>query len=192
MSFILKAQNKSKVTEQAPPALNLILTDYRYAGISAAGLLIFIAISWVAFDDFGRTLEPGRESTPHIAQNHSKNPETSLSRQKIDEKNVNQQRLTKTQAVTSLNEMVFEPPTLNSLESANSDDLSGVKITSHIYTEDPTKRAIFINDKIYRIGDKYRSAEIRDITPTGFVFRVNQDQNSEDLHINLSDKWALR
>ena len=192
MSFILKAQNKSEGTEQAPSALNLILTYCRYAGISAAALLIFIAISWVAFDDFGRTLEPERESTPHIAQNHSKNPETSLSRQKIDEKNVNQQRLTKTQAVTSLNEMVFEPPTLNSLESANSDDLTGVKITSHIYTEDPTKRAIFINDKIYRIGDKYRSAEIRDITPAGFVFRVNQDQNSEDLHINLSDKWALR
>ena len=192
MSFILKAQNKSKGTEQAPSALNLILTDYRYAGISAAALLIFIAISWITFNDFGRTLEPERESTPHIAQNNLKMPETSLSRQKIDEKNVNQQRLTKTQAVTSLNEMVFEPPTLNSLESANSDDLSGVKITSHIYTEDPTKRAIFINDKIYRIGDKYRSAEIRDITPTGFVFRVNQDQNSEDLHINLSDKWALR
>ena len=34
MSFILKAQNKSEGTEQAPSALNLILTDCRYAGIS--------------------------------------------------------------------------------------------------------------------------------------------------------------
>ena len=192
MSFILKAQNKSKGTEQAPSALNLILTDYRYAGTSAAALLIFIAISWVAFDDFWRTQEPERESTPDIAQNPSKNPETSLSRKKIDDKKINQEHLTKTQAVTSLNETVFYPPTFNSLGSSNSNNLSGLRITSHIYTEDPTQRAIFINDKIYRIGDKYRSAEIRDITQTGFVFRVNQNQKSEDLHINLSDKWALR
>ena len=192
MSFILKAQNKSEGTEQAPSALNLILTDYRYAGISAAALLIFIAISWVAFDDFGRTQEPERESTPNIAQNHSKNSETSLSRKKIDDKKVNQQHLTKSQAVTSSNETVFDSPKFNSLGSSNNNSLSGLRITSHIYTEDPTQRAIFINDKIYRIGDKYRSAEIRDITQTGFVFRVNRNQKSEDLHINLSDKWALR
>ena len=192
MSFILKAQNKSTGKEQIPSTLNLKLIDYRNVGIGAACLVLFIAASWVAFSNFERSLAPEKASIRDIEQNNLKDPETSLSGQEVDEKKVNAKQLTKTQTTTTLNATPIESSRINSLSSINNDNLSEVSITSHIYTEDPTKRAIFINDQVYRIGDKYRSAEIRDITPTGFVFRVNQNQKSEDLHIQLSDKWSVR
>ena len=192
MSFILKAQNKSTGKEQIPSTLNLKLIDYRNVGIGAACLVLFIAASWVAFSNFERSLAPEKASIRDIEQNNLKDPETSLSSQEVDEKKVNAKQLTKTQTTTNLNATPIESSRINSLRSINKDNLAEVSITSHIYTEDPTKRAIFINDQVYRIGDKYRSAEIRDITPTGFVFRVNQNQKSEDLHIQLSDKWSLR
>ena len=192
MSFILKAQNKSTGKEQIPSTLNLKLIDYRNVGVGAACLALFITVSWVAFSNFERVLEPETASSWDIVQNNLKDPETSLSGQEVDEKNANMKQLTKTQTTTTLNAIPIESSKINSLPSINNDNLSEVSITSHIYTEDPTKRAIFINDQVYRIGDKYRSAEIRDITPTGFVFRVNKNQKSEDLHIRLSDKWSLR
>ena len=192
MSFILKAQNKSTGKEQIPSTLNLKLIDYRNVGIGAACLVLFIAASWVAFSNFERSLAPEKASIRDIEQNNLKDPETSLSSQEVDEKKVNAKQLTKTQTTTNLNATPIESSRINSLRSINKDNLIEVSITSHIYTEDPTKRAIFINDQVYRIGDKYRSAEIRDITPTGFVFRVNQNQKSEDLHIQLSDKWSVR
>lgn len=192
MSFILKAQNKSTGKEQIPSTLNLKLIDYRNVGIGAACLVLFIAASWVAFSNFERSLAPEKASIRDIEQNNLKDPETSLSGQEVDEKKVNAKQLTKTQTTKNLNAIPIESSRINSLRSINKDNLIEVSITSHIYTEDPTKRAIFINDQVYRIGDKYRSAEIRDITPTGFVFRVNQNQKSEDLHIQLSDKWSVR
>ena len=192
MSFILKAQNKSTGKEQIPSTLNLKLIDYRNVGIGAACLVLFITVSWVAFSIFERSLAPEKASIRDIEQNNLKDPETSLSSQEVDEKKVNAKQLTKTQTTTNLNATPIESSRINSLRSINKDNLIEVSITSHIYTEDPTKRAIFINDQVYRIGDKYRSAEIRDITPTGFVFRVNQNQKSEDLHIQLSDKWSVR
>ena len=192
MSFILKAQNKSTGKEQIPSTLNLKLIDYRNVGIGAACLVLFIAASWVAFSNFERSLAPEKASIRDIEQNNLKDPETSLSGQEVDEKKVNAKQLTKTQTTKNLNAIPIESSRINSLRSINKDNLTEVSITSHIYTEDPTKRAIFINDQVYRIGDKYRSAEIRDITPTGFVFRVNQNQKSEDLHIQLSDKWSVR
>ena len=192
MSFILKAQNKSTGKEQIPSTVNLKLIDYRNVGIGAACLVLFIAASWVAFSNFERSLAPEKASIRDIEQNNLKDPETSLSGQEVDEKKVNAKQLTKTQTTKNLNAIPIASSRINSLRSINKDNLIEVSITSHIYTEDPTKRAIFINDQVYRIGDKYRSAEIRDITPTGFVFRVNQNQKSEDLHIQLSDKWSVR
>ena len=192
MSFILKAQNKSTGKEQIPSTPNLKLIDYRNVGIGAACLVLFITVSWVAFSNFERVLAPEKASIRDIEQNNLKDPETSLSSQVVDEKKVNAKQLTKTQTTKNLNAIPIESSRINSLRSINKDNLTEVSITSHIYTEDPTKRAIFINDQVYRIGDKYRSAEIRDFTPSGFVFRVNQNQKSEDLHIQLSDKWSVR
>ena len=71
-------------------------------------------------------------------------------------------------------------------------DFDDLKITSHIYTQDPSQRAIFIEDQVYRIGDQYKSAEIRAIDQDGFVLRVNHERYIEDVYIPLANNWSTR
>ena len=100
MSFILKAQNKSKGKEQSSSTLNLKLIDYRNVGIGAACLVLFITVSWVAVSNFERSLAPEKASIRDIEQNNLKDPETSLSGQGVDKKNANAKQLTKTETTS--------------------------------------------------------------------------------------------
>jgi len=192
MSFILKAQNKLEGPEQTPPRQDFNLKDYRYIIIGSASLLIIISISLAVFSNIRGSSEAQSESGSSFKQSILEESNTTVSASKPGEKKINEKILTSEQIEASSNEAAIEASILASSSPANNKDLNEINITSHIYTEDPKQRAIFINDQIYRIGDKYRSAEVRDITPTGFVFRINQNQKSEDLHISLSDKWSFR
>ena len=192
MSFILKAQNKSEGPEQASPRRGLNLTDYRYLIMGSVCLLMIISISLATFSDFRGSSGAQRNPTSSFEQSMLEESNATTSDSKPAEKKLNEAILTNKQKETSPKKAAIEVSNLASSSSANDKNLNEINITSHIYTEDPTQRAIFINDKIYRIGDKYQSAEIRDITPTGLVFRINQNQKSEDLHISLSEKWSFK
>jgi len=192
MSFILKAQNKSEGAEQIPPKQGLNLTDYRYLIMGSVCLLMIISISLAIFSDFRESTDAQRNPASSFKQSILEESNAALSASKQGEKKINEKILTNKQKETSPKKAAIEVSNLASSSSANDKNLNEINITSHIYTEDPTQRAIFINDQIYRIGDKYQLAEIRDITPTGLVFRINQNQKSEDLHISLSDKWSLK
>lgn len=192
MSFILKAQNKSEGAEQTPPKQGLNLTDYRYLIMGSVCLLMIISISLAIFSDFRESTDAQRNHASNFEQSMLEESNATVSGSKPPGKKLNEAILTNKQKETSPKKAAIEVSNLVSSSSANDKNLNEINITSHIYTEDPTQRAIFINDQIYRIGDKYQLAEIRDITPTGLVFRINQNQKSEDLHISLSDKWSLK
>ena len=191
MSFILKAQNKSERPELSPPQQGLNLTDYRYLIMGSVCLLMIISISLAIFSDFRGSTDAQRNPASNF-ESMLEESNATVSGSKPAEKKINKAILTNKQKETSPKKAAIEVSNLASSSSANDKNLNEINITSHIYTEDPTQRAIFINDQIYRIGDKYQLAEIRDITPTGLVFRINQNQKSEDLHISLSDKWSLK
>ena len=64
------------------------------------------------------------------------------------------------------------------------------KIKSHIYTENPADRSIFIEGKAYEIGDRYESIEIRDISEEGITIRmINSGPDSTDLTLSLVENW---
>ena len=64
------------------------------------------------------------------------------------------------------------------------------KVTSHIYTENPADRSIFIEGKAYEIGDRYESIEIRDISEEGITIRmINSVQIVPDLTLSLVENW---
>ena len=64
------------------------------------------------------------------------------------------------------------------------------KIKSHIYTENPADRSIFIEGKAYEIGDRYESIEIRDISEEGITIRmINSGPDSKDLTLSLVENW---
>ena len=64
------------------------------------------------------------------------------------------------------------------------------KVTSHIYTENPADRSIFIEGKAYEIGDRYESIEIRDISEEGITIRmINSGPDSKDLTLSLVENW---
>ena len=70
--------------------------------------------------------------------------------------------------------------------------LSGIaqKVTSHIYTENPADRLVFIEGKAYEIGDRYESIEIRDISEAGITIRmINSGPDSTDLTLSLVENW---
>lgn len=185
MSFITQAQSKSEGTDQAPPRSYLKLADYRHIMIGSSGLLLVISISWATFNYFEQSATL-KKSTTSV----SNSANASGIHKEIDENKKNEKKLINKQIKASSNEVISEP-SYSSLP-VNYEGLNDLNITSHIYTEDPTQRAIFINNQIYRIGDEYRKAEIRDITSTGVVLRVTRNQSSNDLLISLTEKWSLR
>ena len=70
--------------------------------------------------------------------------------------------------------------------------LSGIaqKVTSHIYTENPAERSVFIEGKAYEIGDRYGSIEIRDISEEGITIRViSSGPDTTDLTLSLVENW---
>ena len=94
----------------------------------------------------------------------------------------------------------FEPQFENTQEEldrsstidGNETFLSGIaqKVTSHIYTENPADRSVFIEGKAYEIGDRYGSIEIRDISEEGITIRViSSGPDTTDLTLSLVENW---
>jgi hypothetical protein len=173
MTFILKAKNKSQGIKHEPSSSGIknqrILATAFFVCLLAlsSGLLIF---------------------------NESKITQASQPQDPVE----------KTQEITKSNiskkSTAFNPKFENaqaeldrsSTIDGNETFLSDIarKVTSHIYTENPADRSIFIEGKAYEIGDRYESIEIRDISEEGITIRmINSGPDSKDLTLSLVENW---
>ena len=175
MSFILEAKKKSENKDQRVSPMQSKWTTSRLTVTLTISLLIISSITWVTLNIFSASKNAKIETTESNPPDPQKNLPADL-KLTVTNPNLNQ--------ITIANS--------NSHSSNSSKDFDDLKITSHIYTQDPSQRAIFIEDQVYRIGDRYKSAEIRAIDQDGFVLRVNHERYIEDVYIPLADNWSTR
>ena len=175
MSFILEAKKKSENKDQRASPTQSKWTTGRLTVTWTISLLIISSITWVTLNIFSGSKNTKIEPTETTPPDSQKNLPADL---KLTVTNPNSNQITLANS--------------NSLSSNSSKDFDDLKITSHIYTQDPSQRAIFIEDQVYRIGDRYKSAEIRAIDQDGFVLRVNHERYIEDVYIPLADNWSTR
>ena len=173
MTFILRAQNKSQGVN---PERSSARVKTRHILIGAillcsfaltAGLLIFNE-SQITPADQQKTVirNPKKTTKPDISKNS-------------------------TEFNLALRNIQAESDTLSSIDR-NEVFLSNLtqKVTSHIYTQNPTDRSVFIEGIAYQIGDRYKSIEIRDITEQGITIRMpNSGPESTDLTLSLVEDW---
>ena len=172
MTFILKAKNKSKGIEHAPSSgiknQRIFATAFFVCLLAlSAGLLLFKESK---ITPASQPLDPVEKPQGITKSNISKkstafNPQFEKTQEELDR---------------------------SSTIDGNETFLSGIarKVTSHIYTENPADRSVFIEGKAYEIGDRYESIEIRDISEEGITIRmINSGPDSTDLTLSLVENW---
>ena len=163
MTFILKAQNKSRgIKPQSSPMRikirHVLVVSILFCSFALiAGLLIFNEFKNTPTGEQKTVItKPLKTSEP----DKSKNPTKSNKLSTIDRNKIFLSNLTQ-------------------------------KVTSHIYTQNPTGRSIFIEGIAYHIGDHYGSIEIRDITEQGITIRITESgSGSTDLTLSLVENWV--
>ena len=173
MTFILKAKKKSQGIKHEPSSAEIknhqiFATAFFVCLFSlTAGLLIF---------------SESKISPASQPQDSVEKP------QEIIKSNISK----KSTAFNPQFETTQEELDRSSTIDGNETFLSGIaqKVTSHIYTENPADRSIFIEGKAYEIGDRYGSIEIRDISEEGITIRViSSGPDSTDLTLSLVENW---
>ena len=176
MTFILKAKKKSQGIKHEP---------------SSAGIKnhqIFATAFFVCLFSLTVGLLISSESKISPASQPQDSVEKS---QKITKSNISK----KSTAFNPQFETTQEELVRSSTIDGNETFLSGIaqKVTSHIYTENPADRSVFIEGKAYEIGDRYESIEIRDISEEGITIRmINSGPDSTDLTLSLVENWLQR
>ena len=173
MTFILKAQNKSQGIKSQSSSIGIKIRHVLVVSILfcsfalTAGLLIF--------NEFKNT--PTGEQKTVITKPH-KTSEPDISKNS-------------TEFNFELRNIRAESDRLSTIDR-NEVFLSNLsqKITSHIFTQNPTGRSVFIEGIAYQIGDRYESIEIRDISEQGITIRMtNSGPESTDLTLSLVKNW---
>ena len=173
MTFILRAQNKSQGVNLESSSAR-IKTRHIFIGAIlvcsfalTAGLLIFNESQITSADQQKTVIEnPQKTTKPDISKNS-------------------------TEFNLELRNIQAESDRLSSIDQ-NEVLLSDLtqKVTSHIYTQNPTDRSVFIEGIAYQIGDRYESIEIRDITEQGITIRMTKSgPESTDLTLSLVENW---
>ncbi|MFL2526902.1 MAG: general secretion pathway protein GspB [Candidatus Azotimanducaceae bacterium] len=173
MTFILRAQNKSQGVNLESSSAR-IKTRHIFIGAIlvcsfalTAGLLIFNESQITPADQQKTVIEnPQKTTKPDISKNS-------------------------TEFNLELRNIQAESNRLSSVDQ-NEVLLSDLtqKVTSHIYTQNPTDRSVFIEGIAYQIGDRYESIEIRDITEQGITIRMTKSgPESTDLTLSLVENW---
>jgi len=173
MTFILRAQNKSQGVNPESSSTRIKTRHILIGAILfcsfalTAGLLIFNESKITPADQQKTVIRNQKKTTkPDILKNST---EFNLEFQNIQ----------------------AESNRLSSIDR-NEVFLSNLtqKVTSHIYTQNPTGRSVFIEGIAYQIGDRYESIEIRDITEQGITIRMtNSGPESTDLTLSLVEDW---
>ena len=173
MTFILKAKNKSQGIKYEPSSSGI--KNQRIFAAAFFVCLLALSAGLLIFNESKIT----RASQP---QDPVEKP------QEISKSNISK----KSTAFNPKFENAQTELDRSSTIDGNETFLSGIaqKVTSHIYTENPADRSVFIEGKAYEIGDRYGSIEIRDISEEGVTIRViSSGPNSTDLTISLVENW---
>ena len=150
MTFILKAQNKSQGIKSQSSSIGikirhvLVVSIFFCSFALTAGLLIFNESKITPTGEQKTVMtKPHKTSEPDISKNS-------------------------TDFNLALRSLQAESNKLSTIDR-NKVFLSDLtqKVTSHIYTQNPTGRSVYIEGIAYHIGDRYESIEIRDITEQG-------------------------
>ena len=162
MTFILKAQNKSQGIKSQPSSIGIKIRHVLVVSILFCSFALTAGL--LIFNEFKNT--PTGEQKTVITRPH-KTSEPDISK-----------KPTKSNKLSTIDR--------NKIFLSNLTQ----KVTSHIYTQNPTGRSVFIEGIAYQIGDRYESIEIRDITEQGITIRMtNSGPESTDLTLSLVEDW---
>ena len=173
MTFILKAQNKSQGIKSKSSSVRI---KTRHILIGAILFCSFTLITGLLILNESEISPTGQQKT--VIGNREKINKPDISKNSTDF-NVDSRNIR------------AESNKLSTIDR-NEVFLSNLiqKVTSHIYTQNPTDRSVFIEGIAYQIGDRYESIEIRDITEQGIRIRMNYSRpDSTDLTISLVENW---
>jgi len=173
MTFILKAKNKSQGIEHEPSSSGI--KNQRIFATAFFVCLLALSAGLLIFKE--SKITPASQPLDPVEKP-----------QEITKSNISKKS-------TAFNPK-FENAKAELDRSSSIDDnetfLSGIaqKVTSHIYTENPADRSVFIEGKAYEIGDRYGSIEIRDISEEGITIRViSSGPDTTDLTLSLVENW---
>ncbi len=173
MTFILKAKKKSQGIKHEPSSAGI--KNHQIFATAFFVCLFSLTAGFLIFSE-------SKISPTSQPQGSVEKP------QKMNKLNVSK----KSTAFNPKFENAQEELDRSSTIDDNKTFLSGVarKVTSHIYTENPADRSVFIEGKAYEIGDRYGSIEIRDISEEGITIRViSSGPDSPDLTLSLVENW---
>ena len=163
MTFILRAQNKSQGIKPQSSSIRIKIRHVLVVGILFCSFALTAGL--LIFNEFKNT--PTGEQKTVITKPH-KTSEPDISK-----------KSTKSNKLSTIDR--------NKLFLSNLTQ----KVTSHIYTQNPTGRSVFIEGIAYHIGDHYESIEIRDITEQGITVRITEPgSGSTDLTLSLVENWS--
>ena len=177
MTFILRAQNKSQGIKPESSSVRIKTSQI------LIGAILFCSFTLAAgFLIFNESEITPTSQQKNVIGNPQKTNKLAISKKSSTDFNL------------ELRNIQAESNGLSTIDR-NEVFLSNLtqKVTSHIYTQNPTDRSVFIEGIAYRIGDRYESIEVLDITEQGIRIRVtNSGPDSTDLTLSLVENWLKK